>query len=78
MMFLKISLSHLFLMTSHVKFTIQVTEVLEERLIASGALPTIDQLDNDFIDTRLAFKDVLSSPVINSDNDDNDASPDSF
>ena len=62
-------------MTSHVKFTVQVTEVLEERLIAPGALPTSDQLDNDFIDTRLAFKDVLSSPVINIDND---TSPDSF
>ena len=42
--------------TSHVKFTVQVTEGLEERLIASGALPTSDQfrtlLDNDYIDTR--------------------------
>ena len=38
--------------TSHVKFTVQVTEGLEERLIASGSLPTSDQfrtlLDNDF------------------------------
>ena len=38
--------------TSHVKFTVQVTEGLEERLIASGSLPTSDQfrtlLDNDY------------------------------
>ena len=42
--------------TSHVKFTVQVTEGLEEKLIASGALPSSDQfrtlLDNDYIDTR--------------------------
>ena len=42
--------------TSHVKFTVQVTEGLEEKLISSGALPTSDQfrtlLDNDYIDTR--------------------------
>jgi len=38
--------------TSHVKFTVQVTDGLEERLIASGSLPTSDQfrtlLDNDY------------------------------
>merc|ERR1719464_853711 len=38
--------------TSHVKFTVQVTEGLEERLIERGALPTGDHfrtlLDNDY------------------------------
>ena len=38
--------------TSHVKFTVQVTEGLEERLIERGALPTSDHfrtlLDNDY------------------------------